>query len=73
MNFIDWENEFEAVCEAEENMMNGEEPIYGMDIATFEAIREEEQEESTRNMFGVKRKFYERFPIKVATKTSADK
>ena len=41
MNFIDWQNEFDAVGEAEFNMMNGEDPIYGMSAQTFEAIMDE--------------------------------
>ena len=44
LNFIDWENEFDAVCEADDKIERGEDPIYGMDIATFEAIRSEEEE-----------------------------
>lgn len=72
MNFIDWENEFDAVCEADEKIARGEDPLYGIDIETFEAIRREE-DEASRSLFGVKRKFYEKFPIKVATKNSTDK
>ena len=38
LNFIDWQNEFDAVMEADEKIMNGESPIYGMTIETFQAI-----------------------------------
>ena len=38
LNFIDWENEFDAVMDADENIMNGDDPLYGMDVETFDAI-----------------------------------
>ena len=72
LNFIDYQNEFEAVCEAEEKIKAGETPIYGMDIAKFEAIRAEERAE-IEAQFGVKEKFYEKFPVKEATENSTDK
>ena len=40
LNFIDWQNEFEEACEAEENG----ESLYGMDIEVFNAIRAEERQ-----------------------------
>ena len=48
LNFIDWENEFDDVCEAEEAIRNGDidsddDAIYGMDIKTFEAIIAEDK------------------------------
>ena len=74
MNFIDWDNEFDEVCEAEEAIKAGEtEPLYGMDIDTFEAILAEDKYDEYAAIYGVKEKFYEKFPIKVATKESADK
>ena len=57
--------------EADEKIMNGESPIYGMDIKTFEAIQKEENEDY-EELYGVKPEFYTRFPIKVATKDSGD-
>ena len=74
MNFIDYENEFDEVCEAEERIKAGEtEPIYGMDIETFEAIMAEDRAGNYEEEYGVKEKFYEKFPVKVATKASTDK
>ena len=72
LNFIDWQNEFDAVHERYDQG-SGESPIYGMDIETFEAIVNEEELHDQRDKFGVKRKFYERFPIKKATDSSTDK
>ena len=45
LNFIDYENEFDAYCEADEAIKRGEDPIYGMSIETFEAIQKEELED----------------------------
>ena len=42
LNFIDWQNEFDAVMEAEENIREGNDPIYGMDLETFQAIMRED-------------------------------
>ena len=42
LNFIDWQNEFDAVNDFEGDSDEPEEsPIYGMDIKTFEAIQNE--------------------------------
>ena len=39
LNFIDWENEMDAVLEADFDENDPQEsPIYGMDIETFKAI-----------------------------------
>ena len=39
MNFIDWQNEMDAVLDADYDEDDPEEsPIYGMDIATFNEI-----------------------------------
>ena len=53
--------------------MDGEAPIYGMDIETFEAIMNEDQYDEMMERYGVKQNFYEKFPIKEATKDSTDK
>ena len=44
-----------------------------MDIATFEAIIAEDRYDEYAAVYGVKEKFYEKFPIKEATKESTDK
>ena len=73
LNFIDWENEFDNVYDYNSGGSDeGECPIYGMDLETFKAIRDEESQEWEQE-FGVKREFYERFPIREATKDSTDK
>ena len=63
--------------EAEEAIRNGDvdsddDAIYGMDIKTFEAIIAEDKYDEYEQQYGVKEKFYEKFPIKVATKASTE-
>ena len=75
MNFIDYENEFDAMCEAEYQLaMGGDDggdfPIYGMDKETYIAIRDSELYDNIEGRFGVKPQFYERFPIMEAVKNS---
>ena len=73
LNFIDYDNEFEAVCEAKYNLTHGiadEDPIYGMDAETFEAILTSENSDYIANYYGVKPEFYRKFPIMEATKVS---
>ena len=69
MNFIDWENEYEAILDAEPE--TNESPIYGMDIETFNAIMDDAFPDCEAK-WGVKKEFYERFPIKEATKNSTE-
>ena len=69
LNFIDWENEYENIVCADPD--DNESPIYGMDIETFKAIMDEESID-VEAKWGVKKEFYERFPIKEATKDSTE-
>ena len=70
LNFIDWENEFDAVCEAEENIANGDDPIYGMDAETYESLINDELYDDITRLYGVRQEFYEKFPIMEAVKDS---
>ena len=55
LNFIDWQNEFDAVMDCDpDDLEPGESPIYGMDIETFNAISNEESYEERKHLFGVK-------------------
>ena len=56
LNFIDWDNEWETVADADPN--NFESPIPGMDAETFAAIHDEyfhDDEEAMRNQKVIQR------------------
>ena len=43
LNWFDDQNEHRAIVNAESYLAKGESPIYGMDLATFEAILNEQE------------------------------
>ena len=57
LNWIDDQNEYNKILQAEEAIAKGECPIYGMDIETFQDILNEQDYETIKAQYGVKNKF----------------
>ena len=57
LNWIDDQNEYQAIISAEEFLARGECPIQGMSKQTFEAILSEQEYETIKDQYGVKNRF----------------
>ena len=55
LNFIDWNNEWEAIMDRDMDSYTS--PIFGMDNETFEKIWDEEMEDDLKKYHGVKDDF----------------
>ena len=49
LNWFDDQNEHRAIVNAESYLAKGESPIYGMDLATFEAILNEQEYQAIKD------------------------
>ena len=66
LNFIDWDNEWEAIMDRDPNSY--ESPIYGMDTETFEAIFDEEMFDTVRAQRGASDNVLKRLDTRTVNK-----
>ena len=73
LNWIDDQNEYRQILKAEEAFAKGECPIAGMDLQVFREILDEQEYQQIQDHYGVKNKYMQQFPIKIAQKQSKEK